>query len=140
MRGPVEAVVDDFVVRRNDGDFAYNLAVVVDDAEQGIAEVVRGADLLDTTPRQLWLYDRLGLTPPARFAHVPLMLGEDGARLAKRHGAITVEERLDAGATVPELVGEVAASVGLIPAAEPIAAADLVPGFDLGRIPAAPSA
>jgi len=104
------------------------------------AEVVRGADLLDTTPRQLWLYDRLGLTPPARFAHVPLMLGEDGARLAKRHGAITVEERLDAGATVPELVGEVAASVGLIPAAEPIAAADLVPGFDLGRIPAAPSA
>jgi len=97
VRGPVERVLDDFVVRRNDGDFAYNLAVTVDDAEQGVGEVVRGADLVDTTPRQLWLYDRLGLRPPSRFAHVPLMLGEDGARLAKRHGAITLEERIAAG-------------------------------------------
>ncbi|HEY3186616.1 MAG TPA: tRNA glutamyl-Q(34) synthetase GluQRS, partial [Solirubrobacteraceae bacterium] len=82
--GPVEGVVDDFVVRRNDGAFAYNLAVVVDDAEQGVGEVVRGADLLDSTPRQLWLAARLGLPAP-RYAHVPLMLGPDGARLAKRH-------------------------------------------------------
>ena len=85
------------VVRRNDGDFAYNLAVTVDDADQGVGEVVRGADLLDTTPRQLWLYDRLGLKAPDRFSHVPLMLGEDGERLAKRHGAITLEERIEAG-------------------------------------------
>ena len=95
--GRVEKALDDFVVRRNDGDFAYNLAVTVDDAEQGIGEVLRGADLLDTTPRQLWLYDRLGLAAPARFSHVPLMLGEDGERLAKRHGAITLEERIEAG-------------------------------------------
>ncbi len=95
--GRVEKTLDDFVVRRNDGDFAYNLAVTVDDADQGIGEVLRGADLLDTTPRQLWLYDRLGLAAPARFSHVPLMLGEDGERLAKRHGAITLEERIEAG-------------------------------------------
>ncbi len=95
--GTVEKTLDDFVVRRNDGDFAYNLAVTVDDAEQGIGEVVRGQDLLDTTPRQLWLYNRLGLAAPARFAHVPLMLGDDGERLAKRHGAITLEERIESG-------------------------------------------
>jgi glutamyl-tRNA synthetase len=101
--GRTEKTLDDFVVRRNDGDFAYNLAVTFDDAEQGVGEVVRGADLLDTTPRQLWLYDRLGLTAPARFSHVPLMLGEDGERLAKRHGAITLEERIEAGETAEQI-------------------------------------
>jgi glutamyl-tRNA synthetase len=89
--GDVDGVVDDFVVRRNDGAYAYNLAVVVDDADQGIHEVVRGADLLDSTPRQLWLGARLGLPAP-RHAHVPLVLGDDGARLAKRHGAVTLRE------------------------------------------------
>jgi len=79
----------DFVVRRNDGAFAYNLAVVVDDADQGVAEVVRGEDLRDTTPRQLLLYERLEWPAP-RFVHVPLVLGPDGERLAKRHGAITL--------------------------------------------------
>lgn len=111
--GETTGVVDDFVIRRNDGDHAYNLAVTVDDADQSIDEVVRGADLLDSTPRQLWLFDRLDLRPPATYAHVPLMLGEDGDRLAKRHGAVTLEERMTAGATAPELVGEMAASVGL---------------------------
>lgn len=103
--GRIERVLDDFVVRRNDGDFAYNLAVTVDDADQRVGEVVRGEDLLDTTTRQLWLYDRLGLRPPARFAHVPLMLGEDGARLAKRHGAITLEQRIEEGG-IPEDIRE----------------------------------
>lgn len=101
--GRVEKVLDDFVVRRNDGDFAYNLAVTVDDADQGVGEVVRGADLLATTPRQLWLYDRLDLPVPSRFSHVPLLLGEDGQRLAKRHGAITLEERLEAGQSAAAL-------------------------------------
>lgn len=109
--GTVEKTLDDFVVRRNDGDFAYNLAVTVDDADQGIGEVVRGADLLDTTPRQLWLYDRLGLAAPARFSHVPLMLGEDRERLAKRHGAITLEEKLASGMTADEVRGQLLASL-----------------------------
>jgi glutamyl-tRNA synthetase len=94
--GETTGEVDDFVVRRNDGAYAYNLAVVVDDAEQGIGEVVRGADLLDSTPRQLWLGEQLGFTAP-RHAHVPLMLGPDGARLAKRHGAVTLADRAALG-------------------------------------------
>ncbi len=89
--GPVSGVVDDFVVRRNDGAPAYNLAVVVDDAAQGIEEVVRGSDLVDSTPRQLWLARALDLPDPAH-AHVPLVLGPDGARLAKRHGDVTLRE------------------------------------------------
>ena len=91
LHGQVEGVVDDFVVRRNDGAVAYNLAVVVDDAAQGVEEVVRGDDLLDSTPRQLFLARMLGLPGPSH-AHVPLVLGPDGARLAKRHGAVTLRE------------------------------------------------
>ena len=91
LLGRVEGVVDDFVVRRGDGAFAYNLAVVVDDAAQGVEEVVRGSDLADSTPRQLWLARALGLPEPS-YAHVPLVLGPDGARLAKRHGDVTLRE------------------------------------------------
>ncbi len=91
LHGFCEGVVDDFVVRRNDGAYAYNLAVVVDDAAQGIEEVVRGDDLLDSTPRQLWLAGALGVAEPS-YAHVPLVLGPDGRRLAKRHGDVTLRE------------------------------------------------
>ena len=91
LHGRVEGVVDDFVIRRNDGVPAYNLAVVVDDAAQGVGEVVRGDDLLDSTPRQIFLARALGL-PEASYAHVPLVLGPDGARLAKRHGDVTLRE------------------------------------------------
>ena len=79
-------------MRRNDGAFAYNLAVVVDDAAQGIGEVVRGADLVDSTPRQIWLARALGRRARRRIAHVPLVLGADGRRLAKRHGDVTLRE------------------------------------------------
>ena len=88
------AVIDDFVVRRADGVPAYQLAVVVDDAAQGIREVVRGEDLADSTPRQILLARLLGSPVPA-YAHVPLVLGPDGARLAKRHGAATLEQRAE---------------------------------------------
>lgn len=91
LAGRREGVVDDFVIRRNDDAPAYNLAVVVDDAAQGIGEVVRGADLLESTPRQLLLARLLELPEP-KHAHVPLVLWRDGTRLAKRHGAVSLSE------------------------------------------------
>src|SRR4051812_45213065 len=94
LRVRADGSVDDFVIRRGDGAFAYNLAVVVDDADQGVDQVVRGDDLADSTPRQVWLARALGLREP-EHVHVPLVLGPDGARLAKRHGAVTLRE-LDA--------------------------------------------
>ncbi|MGA9859339.1 MAG: tRNA glutamyl-Q(34) synthetase GluQRS, partial [Solirubrobacteraceae bacterium] len=92
LLGRCGAHVDDFVVRRADGGPAYQLAVIVDDADQSVGEVVRGADLADSTPRQILLARLLGLTPPG-YAHVPLVLGADGARLAKRHGSATPADR-----------------------------------------------
>jgi glutamyl-tRNA synthetase len=127
--GEFEGVVDDLVVRRNDGAFAYNLAVVVDDADQGVAEVVRGADLLDATPGQLWLADQLGISPPASYAHVPLMLGDDGGRLAKRHGAVTLEDRMRLGETPGEVRFALAASAGLASEGEQPSPAELVSRF-----------
>jgi glutamyl-tRNA synthetase len=91
LHGHVSGIVDDFVLWRGDDTPAYQLAVVVDDADQRVREVVRGDDLLDSTPRQIHLARLLGLPVP-RYAHVPLVLGEDGQRLAKRHGAVTLEE------------------------------------------------
>lgn len=129
VHGKVSGVADDFVIRRNDGDHAYNLAVTVDDSEQGIGEVVRGDDLLDSTTRQLWLYERLDLEPPASFAHVPLVLGDDGRRLAKRHGAVTLEERLATGTTAEELTGELAHSARLIDRPRAVRADQLIPEF-----------
>ena len=129
VAGAVSGVVDDFVVRRNDGAYAYNLAVVVDDAEQGIGEVVRGADLLDSTPRQLWLAAELGLPLP-RHAHVPLMLGPDGARLAKRHGAVTLADRAALGQDADAVRAELASSVGLAEPGERPTPAELVARFD----------
>jgi len=131
LLGRHEAVVDDFVVRRNDGAAAYNLAVMVDDAAQGIGEVVRGADLLDSTPRQALVARLLGLPEPS-WAHVPLVLGPDGARLAKRHGAVTLADRGDSPA---EVLSEIAASVGLCEPGEPVTPADLLERFDPGRLP-----
>jgi glutamyl-tRNA synthetase len=113
--GETAGEVDDFVVRRNDGAYAYNLAVVVDDAVQGIGEVVRGADLLDSTPRQLGLGEQLAL-PGGRapaFAHVPLMLGPDGARLAKRHGAVTLADRAALGQSPDDVRRELLTPFGL---------------------------
>ena len=139
LAGPVAGVVDDFVVRRSDGAHAYNLAVVVDDAEQGVREVVRGADLLESTPRQLWLASALGVEPPASYAHVPLVLGPDGARLAKRHGAVTLADRAAQGQPADAVRAELAASAGLCAPGEQPSPAELVACFDpalLAREPA----
>jgi len=113
LRGEQHGLVDDLVIRRNDGVPAYNLAVVVDDADQGVGEVVRGGDLLDTTPRQLLLADLLGLPRPA-YAHVALVLGADGKRLAKRHGAVSLADRLAAGETPADVRTWCARTLGLV--------------------------
>ena len=91
LHGRYTGIVDDFVIRRGDGVPAYNLAVVVDDAAQGVDQVVRGDDLLPSSPRQAYLARLLGYAEPV-YAHVPLVLNEDGARLAKRDGAVTLAE------------------------------------------------
>jgi glutamyl-tRNA synthetase len=91
LHGKTSGVVDDFVLWRGDDTPAYQLAVVVDDADQGVDQVVRGDDLIDSTPRQILLARLLGLAQPA-YAHVPLVLGPDGQRLAKRHGAVTLAD------------------------------------------------
>jgi glutamyl-tRNA synthetase len=112
LHGIYTGVVDDFVLRRNDGVTAYNLAVVVDDAEQGIDQVVRGDDLLPSTPRQAYLASLLGLPVP-EYAHVPLVLNADGARLAKRDGAVTLADLALAGVPVGEVRDTLLASLGL---------------------------
>lgn len=91
LHGPYTGVVDDIVVRRGDGVPAYNLAVVVDDAASGVDQVVRGDDLLSSSPRQAYLATLLGHEPPT-YAHVPLVLNAEGKRLAKRDGAVTLAE------------------------------------------------
>lgn len=130
--------VDDLVVRRNDGAPAYNLAVVVDDAAQGVGEVVRGADLLDTTARQLRLGALLGLPAP-RHAHVPLVLGPDGARLAKRHGAVTLADRAARGESPLAVRSLLAESVGLAQPGERPSLGELLARFDPSAIPSEPS-
>jgi glutamyl-tRNA synthetase len=124
LHGPFTGVIDDVVLRRNDGTPAYNLAVVVDDVAQGVGQVVRGDDLLPSTPRQVHLAHCLGLTPPG-YAHVPLALALDGARLAKRHGAVTLHDRAQRGDSAATVLGGLLASVGLWPAGRPASPADL---------------
>lgn len=138
LHGHVEAAVDDLVLWRNDDTPAYNLAVVVDDADQGIGEVVRGDDLLDTTPRQLLVGALLGFDPP-RYAHVPLVLGPDGARLAKRHGAVTLADWGAAGRDAGDALTWMAASLGLAGPGDRVSARALIDRFDAARLPRAPT-
>jgi glutamyl-tRNA synthetase len=133
LHGHVSGVVDDFVLWRGDDTPAYQLAVVVDDADQRVTEVVRGDDLLDSTPRQIELSRLLGLDAP-RYAHVPLVLGPDGSRLAKRHGAVTLEHHDPAKA-----LAWMAASVGLAEPGEPIGAAQLIDRFEPAALPTEPT-
>ena len=137
-RFDVAAATGDFVVMRADGIAAYQLAVVVDDAAMAITDVVRGDDLLSSTARQLLLYGALGLPAP-RFAHVPLVVGEDGERLAKRHGASTLGELREAGVAPEAVVGLLAALCGLAATGTRCTASELVGGFAWGRLPRAPA-
>lgn len=134
LQGPqaeqLEHTSGDIVLRRSDGVVAYQLAVVVDDAAQGVTHVVRGADLLASTGRQLRLYDLLGLTPRPGYAHVPLLLGDDGERLAKRNGAVGLDELRAQGVDPRELVGRLAHSAGLLDRPESCTPGELVSSFD----------
>ncbi|MCB5290827.1 tRNA glutamyl-Q(34) synthetase GluQRS [Arthrobacter sp. SO3] len=112
LKGSYTGVVDDFVLRRNDGVTAYNLAVVVDDAAQGIDQVVRGDDLLPSTPRQVHVSSLLNMPVP-EYAHVPLVLNADGARLAKRDGAVTLADLSAAGVPSGQVRDALLASLGL---------------------------
>jgi glutamyl-tRNA synthetase len=134
----VAAESGDFVVARADGVPAYQLAVAVDDAAMGVTDVVRGDDLLPSTGRQLLLYAALGAAPP-RFAHVPLVVGEDGERLAKRHGALSLGELRARGADPRAVTGLLAELTGLAPPGARLAPADLVAGFSLARLPRSPA-
>ena len=135
--GDYNGLVDDVVLQRNDGTPAYNLAVVVDDDEQGVTEVVRGDDLLSSTPRQLHLQHLLGFRHPS-YAHVPLALGQDGARLTKRHGSVTRAEWLQSGSSDAALVGLLASSLGLCREGSEIDAYELVDGFSFARLRRSP--
>lgn len=136
VQGPIRQQLDrdvgDVLVRRADGLFAYQLAVVVDDAADGVTAVVRGADLAWSTPRQMVLGRLLDLPQPS-YAHVPLMLGSDGQRLAKRNGARSIAELRDAGQSPAQIVGELAHSAGLITEARPVLPTDLIDGFHLDQ-------
>lgn len=132
VAGPVSAVVDDLVLRRNDGLPAYNLTVVVDDADQGVEQVVRGDDLLLSTPRQVHLARLLGLAVPAH-AHVPLVVGPDGQRLAKRHGGTTLTELEAAGVSAAEVRARLLRSLDL-----PADRDGALAAFSLARLPRSP--
>jgi glutamyl-tRNA synthetase len=127
----VAAAIGDFVVRRADGVASYQLAVVVDDALSGITHVLRGEDLLDSTPRQLLLFEALG-KPPPRFAHVPLVVGDDGKRLAKREGAMSITDLREKGVPRERVISLLARWSGLSEqAGEP---AELVSSFSLSGL------
>lgn len=135
LLGEWSQIIDDFVVRRTDGVPAYQLAVVLDDAAQGIGEVVRGADLADSTPRQILLARLLELPVP-RYAHVPLVLGGDGARLAKRHGDATLADRDEPVAATLALLAH---SLGMAIGRDEVAGAgELLAEFDPQRLPHEP--
>jgi glutamyl-tRNA synthetase len=139
VAGAYRGAVDDVVLARADGVPAYNLAVVVDDAAQGVTQVVRGDDLLSSTPRQILIQRLLGFDAP-EYLHVPLVLGADGQRLAKRHGAVTLEDLAAEGWTPTVVLTVLARSLGLAAATERrVGLDDLVDRFDPSRLPTAPT-
>jgi len=129
--------VDDFVIRRGDGVAAYQLAVVVDDSAQRIDHVLRADDLLVSTPRQIALYRAL-LAPEPAFAHVPLVLAPEGERLAKRNRPASLRDLRTDGARPEDVIGQLAASAGLVPAGTRVLAKELIAGFSLAKVPREP--
>ena len=143
IRGEIEfehAAIDDFVIARSDGSPLYNLAVAVDDRDMGITHVVRGADHLSNTPRQLMVLRALGAEEPPVYAHLPLLHGPDGRKLSKRHGAASVQELRDRG-YLPAAVRNYLALLGWGADAETtfFTTEELVQRFDLSRVSRSPA-
>lgn len=124
----------DFILRRADGVYAYQLAVVIDDALTGVTEVVRGRDLLSSTPRQIYLYRLFGFTPPA-FYHVPLVVMPDGRRLSKRDGDLDIGAFRRRFKSPELLLGYLGYAAGLLERAEPVTVAELTQIFSWDKIP-----
>lgn len=140
--GEHTGVVDDFVLLRGDGMVAYNLAVIVDDLAQGVDQVLRADDLLTSAPRQAYLASLLTGTDdgawPAQWIHVPLALGPDGKRLAKRHGAVTLSDLSALGITPPQALTLIAASLGLAAPHEPVTPHQLIARLVPSALPTTP--
>lgn len=125
--------VGDFIIRRKDGAWAYQLVVVIDDALMGVTEVVRGCDLLLSSPQQIWLARQLGFVPP-RFVHLPLLCNQQGQRLSKRDQSLdmaSLRERY----TAQEVIGLLAHQAGLLTEPAPVAPTDLLPLFSWDKVP-----
>jgi len=129
----LEGCGGDFALRRSDGVYAYQLAVVVDDMASGVNSVVRGRDILVSTPRQLYLYSLLGGKAPA-CAHLPLILDHQGDRLAKRHASLTLASLREAGIKAETILGYLAFRAGLTDSIGPLGAGDICRGFSLEKI------
>ncbi len=141
LKGPIgldpSTLGGDFLVGRSNGTPAYQLAVVCDDAAMGVNQVIRGDDLIASTPRQILLYRSLGREPPA-FGHLPLVDGPDGRRLAKRDGSMKLASFRELGRDPRRLVGILAQSLGLGDGIVDSAPADWIQNFDLSAIPKEP--
>ncbi|MBQ6137274.1 MAG: tRNA glutamyl-Q(34) synthetase GluQRS, partial [Kiritimatiellae bacterium] len=135
----VAATLGDFPLARDEGGAGYTLAAAVDDLAMGVTEVVRGDDLLAATPAQILLARALAPSaPPIRYLHVPLVVGPDGRRLAKRHGDTRIAAYRAGGAAPEEVIGFLAESCGWCAKGEGVSLAALLPRFDLASIPRAP--
>jgi len=135
----VESQLGDFVIAKGDGTPAYHLAVVIDDADMGVTHIVRGDDLLDSTPRQILLYRALNRADRIpSYYHLPLVIGTDGKRLAKRHGDTRIASYREAGVTAERLLGLIASWCGIEGFGDEVRAADLIKKFDLNRLPRTP--
>lgn len=135
-RFEVAQELGDFVIQKNDGTAAYQLAVVVDDAEMGVTDVVRGDDLLDSTPRQMLLYRALGIEARLpHYYHLPLVVGTDGRRLAKRHGDTRLATYREMGVSAGRVLELLARWSGIEMKGQVEKAGDMLAAFDLGRVP-----
>ncbi len=137
VQGAYEEVLSrdagDFILRRSDGVFAYQLACPFDDGAQGVSEVVRGRDLLSSAPRQMWLMQTLGYTPPTYY-HVPLFLAADGRRISKREGGLSINALRRGGASPEGIIGRLAYLAGLCDAPHPLSAKRLVNTFSWEKV------